>query len=95
MIRCIRLRRCEKKGLRGFVDLELSRTGLVLRDCCLHEKIGQRWITLPACPYAGSDGTLRRQPIVEFSASANREQFQRQAIAAIDVFIAQNPEPAS
>jgi hypothetical protein len=30
---CIKLRRCEKNALRAFVDLELSRVGLMLREC--------------------------------------------------------------
>lgn len=35
MIRCIKLRQYQNT-LRGFVDLELSRVGLVLHDCTWH-----------------------------------------------------------
>jgi hypothetical protein len=33
MIRCIKLRAYRKNTLRGFVDLELTRVGLVIHDC--------------------------------------------------------------
>ena len=36
MIRCPRFRPYEKNTLRGFADLELTRVGLVLRDCTYH-----------------------------------------------------------
>lgn len=48
MIRCIKIRRYEKNTLRAFVDLELSRAGLVLRDCRWHEKNGEEWVSRPA-----------------------------------------------
>jgi hypothetical protein len=92
MIRCTKLRRYEKNTLRAFVDLELSRVGLVLRDCTWHEKNGQEWISFPSRPYEGDDGATRWQPLIEFVAGAKqeREQFQRHAIAAIHVFIEQD-----
>ena len=95
MIRCIKLRRYEKNTLRAFVDLELSHAGLVLRDCTLHEKNGQKWISFPARSYAGDDGATHWQPLIEFSANANREQFRHQAIAAVDFFLAHFPGAAS
>jgi hypothetical protein len=92
MIRCIKLRHYEKNTLRAFVDLELSRVGLVLRDCTWHEKDGQEWVSFPARSYEGVDGATRWEPLIEFAASAKqaREQFQRQAIAAIHIFTEQD-----
>jgi hypothetical protein len=97
MIRCLKLRRYEKNTLKAFVDLELSRVGLVLRDCSWHEKDGRQWVSFFARSYEGSDGATRWQPLIEFVEGAKeaREQFQKQALAAIETFIAQNPEPAS
>jgi hypothetical protein len=37
MIRCIHFRPYEKNTLKGFVDLELTRVGLVLHDCTWHD----------------------------------------------------------
>jgi hypothetical protein len=92
MIRCIKLRRYEKNTLRALVDLELSRVGLVLRDCTWHEKNGQEWISFPSRSYEGGDGATRWQPLIEFTAGAKeaRKEFQCHAIAAIHVFIEQD-----
>jgi hypothetical protein len=78
-IRCLKLRRYKKNTLEAFIDLELSRVGLVFRDCTLHEKNGQEWVSFPARSYQGDDGTTRWQPLIEFAVGAKqaREQFQR------------------
>jgi hypothetical protein len=91
IIRFLKLRRYEKNTVKAFVDLELSRGGLVFRDCTWHEKNGQEWISLPARSYEGDDGATRWQPLIEFTVGAKqaREQYQRHAIAAIHIFIEQ------
>jgi hypothetical protein len=83
MIRCLRFRPCAKNTLRGFADLELTRVGLVIRDCPVHEKNGRSWVAFPARPWIDRDGNTQWQCLVEFSAGAAREQFQQQALAAI------------
>jgi hypothetical protein len=85
MIRCIRFRPYEKNTLRGFVDLELVRTGLVLRDCTWHVKDGKEWVGFPARSYETKAGETAWQPIVEFADGAQqaREQFRKQALEAI------------
>ena len=97
MIRCIKLHRYEKNTLKAFVDFELSRVGLVLRDCTWHEKNGEEWVSFPARSSEGDVGATRWQPLIEFAASAKqpREQFQRQAIAAIHNFIEKDRGSAS
>jgi hypothetical protein len=84
-IRCIRLRAYQKNTLKGFVDLELTRVGLVLRDCTWHEKDGKEWVGFPARSYQDQDGNTQWQPIVEFAHGARegREQFRKQALEAI------------
>ena len=91
MIRCIKLRRYEKNTLRAFVDLELSRVGLVLRDCAWHEKNGEEWISFPSRSYEGDDGVTRWQPLIEFVEGAKeaRKQFQEQALVAIHAAVAE------
>jgi hypothetical protein len=97
MIRCIKLRHYEKKTLRAFVDLELSRVGLVLRDCTWHEKDGQEWVSFFARSYEGSDGATRWQPLIEFVEGAKeaRKQFQEQALAAIHAAVAEQEREQS
>ena len=51
MIRCLKLRRYEKNTLKGFVDLELTRVGIIIRDCTWHQHAdGKEWVGFPAKP---------------------------------------------
>jgi hypothetical protein len=97
MIRCIRFRSYEKNTLRGFVDLELPRVGLILRDCTWHAKDGREWVGFPARSYQDKEGNTAWSPLVEFAAGAKeaRAQFQQQAIEAIHAAAAKQREPAS
>jgi hypothetical protein len=91
MIRCIKFRPYEKNTLRAFVDLQLTRTGLVLRDCCWHVHAnGKEWVSFAAKPYETKNGETVWQPIVEFAEGATeaRKQFQEQALAAIHAVVA-------
>lgn len=79
--------------LRGFATLVLRPSGLVLRECSVHEKDGRRWIALPARPKLGSDGRQLKSPkdnrpvwskVIDFDNKEARERFQIAALAAID-----------
>ena len=86
MIRCLRFRPYEKNTLRGFADFELTRVGLVLRDCTYHRHAsGKEWVGFAAKPYETKTGETAWQPIVEFAEGATeaRKQFQQQALEAI------------
>jgi len=85
MIRCLKFRPFEKNTLRGFCDLELTRVGLVIRDCTWHEKDGKEWVGFPARSYTDPDGNTQWQPLVEFAVGAKeaREQFRKAALEAI------------
>ena len=62
-VRIVNLRPQAKGTLRAFVDLELTRIGLVLRDCAWHRQAdGREWIGLPSKPYQGADGVTRWKP---------------------------------
>jgi hypothetical protein len=84
-IRCIKFRAFEKNTLKGFADLELTRVGLVLRDCTLHEKNGRAWIGFPAKSFTGDDGETKWTPLIEFAEDAGeaRRRFQEQAVDAV------------
>jgi hypothetical protein len=75
-----------KRALRALVDIELVRSGLVLRGCAWFRNAeGKEWVTLPTQRYEGSDGVARFTPLVEISPSAKeaRQRFQEAALAAI------------
>jgi hypothetical protein len=93
MITATDWRTVTKSSLRGFAVLELSPSGLVLRDCALHERDGKRWISLPSRPQLDAAGQHRKGPatgkalwlpVVEIKGKAERERFQAAALAAID-----------
>lgn|SRR5262249_11601621 len=86
MIRCVRFRPYQKNTLRGFADLELVRTGIIIRDCCWHQhENGREWVSFPAKPYEAKDGATAWQSLVEFAEGATeaRKQFQQKALEAI------------
>jgi hypothetical protein len=85
-VRVISLRPMKKGSLRAFVDIEIVRAGLVLRNCAWLRNADEReWIALPSQRYEGSDGLARFTPLVEFGPSAKeaRQRFQEAALAAI------------
>jgi hypothetical protein len=86
MIRVVNLRPMVKGSLRALVDIELVRSGLILRSCAWFRNAdGKEWVALPAQRYEGSDGVARFTPLVEFSPGANeaRQRFQEAALKAI------------
>jgi hypothetical protein len=85
-VRVVDLRPQAKGGLRAFVDLELTRIGLVLRDCTWHRQAdGKERIGLPSKPFQGGDGVTRWKPTIEFASSASeaRKPFHEAALKAI------------
>jgi hypothetical protein len=86
MIRCIRFRAFQKNTLKAFVDLELTRVGIVLHDCTWHvHEGGREWVGFPARSYEDKTGKTQWSPLVEFAEGAReaREAFQAQALKAI------------
>jgi hypothetical protein len=85
VIRCIKFRAYQKNTLLGFADLQLVKTGLVIRGCTWHRKGDKEWIGFPAQRYEDQNGNVHRSPMVEFAegAAEAREQFRKHAVAAV------------
>jgi hypothetical protein len=86
----------ERNTLRGFCTLTLDPSGVVLHECSVHERDGKRWVGLPGKPQLDAEGRHRIDPatgkkawapIVEITGKAERERFQKAAVAAIDRLI--------
>jgi hypothetical protein len=75
-----------KNTLLGFASLSLP-SGLIIRNVCLHERNGKRWLNMPARPYKREDGTDGWQPMVEFADGGARGRFQTAALAALDLYL--------
>jgi hypothetical protein len=97
MIRCLGYRPCVRGTLLGFADIQLSTIGLLIHDCCHHQKGGREWLNFPARSYQDMHGRTQWAAILEFApgAKAAREQFQRLALAAIHDVTGGEPEGAS
>lgn len=79
-------RKFEKGSLRGFFDVELP-SGIVLRECSLHEKDGKRWINPPSrkIEKQGSQATWKR--MVDFASSKTASQFRDAVLDALDTLL--------
>jgi hypothetical protein len=91
----------ERNTLRGLCTLRLP-SGLVLRDCSVHQQGARRWIGLPGRPQIDTEGKHRTDsatgrklytPTVEIPDPARRERFQAAALAAVDRLLASEAAP--
>jgi len=94
----------ESNTLQGFCTLTLKPSGIVINECSLHKKNGQRWIGLPGKPQLDSEGRVRKEgatgkvlyvPIVEIAGKAERERFQEAALAAVDALLGLGSYPTA
>jgi hypothetical protein len=80
----LNLRRMDKNTLRAFVDIELSDLGIIIKDCCWHEKCGKQWVSPPGRQFQDkTSGTSKWTNTVEFASPAARAEFQQAALLAI------------
>lgn len=94
MIQCLNFRPCVRNTLRGYADLELPQTGIILADCTFHEKNGKQWVTFPAQARLGAGDTTQWRTVIKFAPGAERqrEAFRRQAVEAINIYRQQHAE---
>ncbi|MGA8760157.1 MAG: hypothetical protein WB611_28325, partial [Stellaceae bacterium] len=85
-------RAVEKATLRGFFTLALP-SGLIIKDCSVHEKNGRRWVGFPARVQVDIEGRVRRDPatgkvlyaqVIDIAGREQRDRFQVAALTAID-----------
>ena len=85
-IDCLEFKSFVKNTLQGFCTLRLQPSGLLLKECTLHEKNGSRWVSFPGRPWTGKDGTTQYTNFVEFVSREHADTFRELALAAIDRF---------
>jgi hypothetical protein len=99
-VRASNWRALQKNTLRGFVDLSLQPSGLVLRECSVHRTdAGRMWIGLPGKPQIDGEGRLRRDQndkalyaaVVDFTDKPARERFQTAALEAVEALLDGEP----
>jgi hypothetical protein len=86
-------RECVSGTLRAFFTISMTPLGLILRDCSYHEHRAKWWVCLPVKPLLDSEGRQRRHPVTgkkiiasvaQIATRSARDQFQIEALAAID-----------
>lgn len=90
-----------KNTLKGFVDLQLEPSGLVIKDATWHERNGKEWVGLPGKPQV-EDGRLRMDErtskplytnVIEFTNDEAKATFQTAAVKAIYRLLGQGSPP--
>jgi hypothetical protein len=85
-------RKYEKASLKGFLELELQ-SGMCIRDLTYHvREDGTRWVGYPSKPYQDDEGNTKYQNQLYFPDRAVHGKFQKQVLAALDVYFASNQQ---
>lgn len=87
-IECTEFKPFVKNTLQGFCTLRMEPSGIVIKECSVHEKNGQRWISFPGKPWTDREGKTAYRNIIEIASRKQADQFRDAALKAIDQFIA-------
>jgi hypothetical protein len=74
-------------SLRGFLTVILP-SGLIIHHCQFLEVSGRRWIGLPSRRFRVADGSIKYDPIVEFTTKRALQNFREAALRALDAYLA-------
>jgi DNA-binding cell septation regulator SpoVG len=74
-----------KNTLRAFVDFTLIELGISIKGATIHEKNGERWVSMPSRSYSDAEGT-HWAAVIEFTSQEARDRMKRAVLAAFDRF---------
>jgi hypothetical protein len=80
----------EKNTLRGFFTVMLP-SGLIIHDCTLHERGGERWISLPSREWKDAQGKRQFAAFLTFVDRETGDRFRDQVLAALDRYMEVRP----
>ncbi len=88
-------REYKKNSLKGFCDITLTASGMVIKEVSWHELEGKEWVGLPGRPILDKDqrlaldanGKRRYANMIEFADRDKADAFQRRALAAIHALV--------
>ena len=95
-IEIVSYRKYEKNTPQGFLTVRMTNIGLEIRDLCIHQKNGKRWLSLPAkaVPSKESNDKPSYVAILEFYDKTYLEKFQSATLMALDRWVSEHPEIA-
>ena len=67
---------------------------LEIRDLCIHQKNGKRWLSLPAKPVPSKEsiGKTTYTPVMAFYDKTYLSRFQSATLSALDEWLIEHPE---
>lgn len=71
-----------KGCLQACFDVFIDEWGMTIRDCCLFEKEGRKWINLPSRQYQSKEGTTKNFDYIVFE-KERKERFQKACLEKI------------
>jgi hypothetical protein len=95
VIRCIAFEPDEQNTRQGYVALELTKVGLIIRRCIWHKEGEKEWISFYAHCHEREDGTVKWEPIVQFAKGAEKKLFRALALQAVHTFVAKQGQQAN
>jgi hypothetical protein len=72
-----------KNTVRAFFTVTLE-SGMIIHQCSLHEKDGQRWIGLPTEKFTKRDGSVVYSALIAFTSRQIADNFRRQVMIALE-----------
>ena len=95
-IEIVSYRKYEKNTLQGFLSIRMTNIGLEIRDLCIHQKNGKRWVSLPSKPVPPKpDGTKSGYvAVLDFYDKTYLAKFQSATLMALDSWVSEHPEIA-
>ena len=93
-IEIVSYRKYEKNTLQGFLSIRMTGIRLEIRDLCIHQKNGKRWLSLPAKPVPSKE--INAKPgyvsILDFYDKTYLAKFQTVTLMALDSWLSEHPE---
>jgi hypothetical protein len=77
----------------GILSIKVPKWGsLIIRDLCLFQKGGQKWISFPSRPYE-EDGKKKYFHYLQFEDANMMSDFQKKILQALDEYLSKTKEP--
>lgn len=94
-IECLHYRPHSTGNLLGFATIFVTKWGLEISGCSLHQKNGARWVNLPSREYTDDSGEKKYAPILRFKEKAHYDAFVVAAKQAIEAYAKANAAQAA
>lgn len=90
-ISCTRFKPYQKNTLLGFATIFIDTIGMEINSISVHQKGNEKWLSFPSRESI-DNGEKKYWPYIYFPEMANKTDFTREAMKAIDEKINQNEQ---